>query len=475
MAPQFIERLFGVKRERFAIADVKSAEIPLTRHYINQWAPTEWMDTGWDRLVSDGYNANAAVFQCISTLAFGYNEPPPLVLRMGDPDPNHPLQKLLNRPNPVMSHAELMLYSMVYRAVGGQCYYHKVRNKAGVVVELWPYNTAQMWPVPSVFGWTESYGYLDKNGTVQTVPASDVIHLKWPSVDLVNPTKALPPLMAIAREVDTDSEMTRYLYALLKNDATPRTLLNVKTNLSDTQFERLRQQFSQRHGGDNRGGVGVVEGDATVTRMSMNLQELAIEALRRVPESRIAGAFRVPAILAGLYVGLEKATYANYKEARSQLTEDTFVPLWRSDATELTQALVSEFDANPDRLVITYDTGKVAALQENEDAKYARVLGVYDAGLIMKNEGRAIIGLPPVKDLKRDDPEGDVFKSETVAPPPEPQIIDAIVEPRQLVDDQKQQRVFQTKARSTEPLEKRLERELTTLYSETWQKVGERL
>jgi hypothetical protein len=62
--------------------------------------------------------------------------------------------------------------------------------------------------------------------------------------------------------------------------------------------------------------VGIVEGGATINRMALNLQELAIEALRRIPESRIAGALRVPAALAGLYVGLEKMTYSNFQEAR---------------------------------------------------------------------------------------------------------------------------------------------------------------
>lgn len=434
------DRLLGVRTERFSL---KAAAIPLTTAYISPYAEVTWLDTSWDALSTRGYSQNSAVFQCISTLAMGYNEPPPQVLLNGDPEPRHPLQRLLNRPNPVMSHAELMQYTMVYRAVGGNCYLHKVRNKAGMVVELWPYHQGQMWPVPSRYGWVEEYAYRTANGGIAKVPSSEVIHLKWPSVDLSNPILAMPPLLAVAREVDTDSELTRYLYALISNDATPRTLLNIKTNLNDTQFERLRSQFSLRHGGDNRGGVGVVEGEATITRMSMNLQELAFETLRRIPESRIAGAFRVPAILAGLYVGLEKATYANYKEARAQLTEDTFVPLWRSDAVELTQALAGEFDSNPDRLVVTYDTGKVAALQENEDAKYARVVAGYDAGLLMKNEARGLLGLPPLKDLRRDDPEGDVFKNETTAPP---LTIDALVEPPMLMDESKA-RSMEIKAR----------------------------
>lgn len=466
-----LDRLLGVRRERFSI---KNAEVPLTPmnySYTYDWQPIEWADTSWDALATRGYRQNAAVYQCISTLAFGFPEPPPLVYRDGDPEPQHPLQQLLSRPNPVMSHSELMLYTIVYRAVGGNAYLHKVRGRGNQVVELWPYNAGQMWPIPSTYGWVERYGYRTQNGGVATVDAADVIHLKWPSIDLANPMLALPPLLPIAREVDTDSELTRYLYALIANDATPRTVLNVKGNLTDPQFERLAAQFSVRHGGENRGGVGVVTGEATISRMAMNLQELAFETLRRIPESRIAGAFRVPAILAGLYVGLEKATYANYKEARAQLTEDTFVPLWRSDAVELTAALASEYDANPDRLRVEYDTGKVAALQENEDAKYVRVVSAWDASLMTKNEARGLLGLPPVKDLNLDnpdDPDGDVFKSEPAPPPPpQPNILDVTPMPEQmpmLTDEQKRYPYPVTlKAKrdeSTDPIEKRLRAEV---------------
>lgn len=415
---------------RFGLARLllKSASIA----FVPEWTKTSWITPSFKRLTEEGYASNAAVYQCVSALAFGYNEPPPVVKDQDDePLPKHQLQVLLNRPNPMMSHAELMTYMIIYKAIGGNAYLLKVRNSSGIVIELWPYHAGQVTPIPSRFDWIAEYEFDNGDGEKTKVPAKEVIHLKWPSIDLDQPWLALPPLRAVAREVDTDSEMTRYLYALLKNDATPRTLLNVKTNLNDVQFERLRQQFSFRHGGDNRGGVGVVEGDATISRMAMNLQELAFETLRRVPESRIAGAFRVPAILAGLYVGLEKATYANYKEARAQLTEDTFVPLWKADGIELTQALSNEFSGDT---VIEYDLGEVAALQENEDAKYTRIIAAYDSGITTKNETRLYLGLPRVGELQIVD-EGDTFKTE--AQPMQPNILDVTPQPPLLEDGSK--------------------------------------
>jgi HK97 family phage portal protein len=446
---------------RYGLADLfrKSANIA----FISDWVKTSFLDPTFHRLVEDGYKKNAAVYACVSTLAIGYKEPPPVVKsRNGDPQPNHPLQKLLNRPNPLMSHSELMQMVITYKAIGGQAYLHKVRGGgfAGQVVELWPYHAGQVTPIPSRFGWIEQYEFDDGAGNKTYAPIEDVIHLKWPSVDLAQPWMAMPPLRAIAQEVDSDNEMVRYQYALLKNDAMPRTVLNVKTSLTDLQFERLRQQFSLRHGGDNRGGVGIVEGEASIARLSMNLQELAFESLHRVPESRIAAAFKVPAIAAGLYVGMEKSTYNNTEQAFAELTQRTLVPMWKEDATELTFALAEEF---PGDMVIEYDMSHVASLQEDQNETVTRAVTAFEKNTVVLDEVRSMMGLPPIDQLLPGDERGLFFSYELKAPAPaapQPQIIDALVEPRQLTDDQKRQ---QTKARprredTTADVLKRMER-----------------
>lgn len=435
-----------------------------------------WNDYTFENLDREYYRTNAAVFQCVSALAFGYSEPPPQVIDANnEPQPTHALQQFLAQPNPLMSHAELQLYIIIYKAVGGNCYLHKVRNSSGQVIELWPYHIGLMRPIPSRTKWIEEYEYMPDGMTTAAydkirIPASEIIHLKWPSIDLAQPWMSMPPLQAIAREVDTDSEMTRYIYALLMNDAVVRTLITIpkeSSPLSDTAFNRLVAQFSQRHGGENKGGVGVVEGGASIARMALNLQELAIEALRRIPESRIAGGFRVPAILAGLYVGLEKMTYSNYEEAIKQMTRGTYVPMWKSDAVELTQGLAGEFGGG---VTVRYNLDAVAALQEAEQDRWQRALDGYEGQLLTKNEARAYIGYQKVKEITVEDPEGDTFKT-TPAPMAlgQPPIDVTPVPPRQLTDDTAKAAkaiyraaVVEMKAQTTEPIEKQIKRDVET-------------
>jgi phage portal protein BeeE len=452
-----------VTDEKARMPDVPLLPIP------DGYARRSWSDISFDNLDREAYRTNAAVFQCISTLAFGYNEPPPEVIDANDePQPDHPLMALLNAPNPLMSHAELQIYIAIYKAVGGQCYLHKVRNADGGVIQLWPYHIGLIRPVPSRTAWISEYEYMP-DGMITAasdrirIPASEVIHLKWPSIDLGQPWLALPPLQAVAREVDSDSEMTRYIYAVLMNDAVVRTLITIpkeSSPLNETSYNRLVAQFAMRHGGGNRGGVGVVEGGASIARMALNLEELAIEALRRIPEARISGAFRVPAILAGLYTGIEHMTYSNYEEAIRQMTRGTYVPMWKSDAVELTQGLVADFGGG---VTVRYNLNKVAALQEAETEKWGRAINGYDKLLLTKNEARAYIGYGNVKDLPTDDPDGDVFKVNAAPAPMQPPIDVTPIPPKQITDQTAAAKalyvmaVREMKAKSTEPLERRMQ------------------
>ena len=120
-----------------------------------------------------------------------------------------------------------MMTTAEYLALGGNAYWHKVRGRSGRVVELWPYHAGNILPVPGGDTWIERYDFYEASGVKKPIPAEDIVHFKWPSIDPLQPWMAQPPLMAAAKDVDTDNEITRYLFALLKNDAIPRTVVTV--------------------------------------------------------------------------------------------------------------------------------------------------------------------------------------------------------------------------------------------------------
>ena len=382
---------------------------------VPRWIDTTVLDPTWRALSRDGYRRNAAVYACVSTLAFDLVEP---VLRcynaQGEEMGASPLARLLSRPNPMHSQREFWTLCAVYAAVGGNAYIHVVRDRRGVPVELWPYHAGQMVPVPSTDAsarmWISRYDYVNADGTEQPVPVEDVIQIRWPSVDLEQPWVALSPIVAVAAEVDATNEAMRYVRALLKNDAMPRVVLQTPAGLmlDDTAVNRMRAQWSERYGGDQRGGVAVLEEGVTLQRVGLSMSELAFDALMRVPEAHIAAAFRVPAIVAGLGIGLDRSTYSNYAEARVSYTQQTLIPLWRMWEGEIQSSL-----GDPFGVVVRYDLSNVAALQEDQAARVTRTINAWSAGIITRNEARHALMLPI-------DDAGDVY-----ALPTSVQLLDA--------------------------------------------------
>ena len=102
----------------------------------------------------------------------------------------------------------------------------------------------------------------------------------------------------------------------------------------------------------------------------------------------------VPAILAGLGAGLERATYSNAKELREFFTEQKLIPMWNHFANEFTkQLLLQDFEDNK-AFCFKYDLSDVRALSQDEDATMQRIVTGFNAGFVTVNEARQANQLP---------------------------------------------------------------------------------
>lgn len=376
--------------------------------FVPSWVQAAWSDIAFRTLVTEGYKANAAVWACVRVWARAFPEPELHVWADGasgrEKQHGHPARLLMARPNPVMGEDEFWGYVITYLALGGNAYVWKERSRAGQVIALWPFHDGQVTPVPGQTTWIERYEYDPSggSGTPRPIDPADIIHLRW-APDPLQPTRGLAPLVSAARAVDSDNEALRYTYALLKNDAVPRTILTSQLPLGQDQVAQLRAQWAEHYGGDRRGDIAVMSGDVSISRVGANLAELAVEAIHNIPESRIAAAFEVPAVLAGLNVGLQRANALGGSQTdslREFFTESALVPRWRQVAGQFTAGLLAEF--RTPGMTMEFDTATVSAFQEDEIAKRSSVQAAVAGGWMSVNEARAVMGLPLVDG-------GDVF------------------------------------------------------------------
>jgi len=372
--------------------------------FIPNWLRVYFVPATFQRLAREGYKASAVVYACVTKYAKAFPEPPARVVddETGDPVMKHPLLDLLRRPNKWMNQARFMIHIIVYLVIGGDCYVYKLRNASGNVVGLRPLHAGQMTPVPSPDNFIDHYLFTVGDGRQIQIDPNDVIQIQWPAVDPEEPWKSFPPLLAVAREVDTSAEAARYTYALFKNDATPRTIINIASGANDTDYEQVKARSQERFGGDNRGSLAVLKGDAKITRIGLSLKDLDSEQALNIPVSNICAAFGIHPIVLGLAIGLRRSTFSNYAEARAAFTQDTLVPIWRLVEASLTFGLQNEFSGRPVR--IEFDRSRVEALRDNQDIIHTQTNAEWLSGLITRDEARTKINYAPLPDG-----EGEVY------------------------------------------------------------------
>lgn len=378
-------------------------------------------------LAKEGFKSNSAVYSCVKELAKRAKEPPIYAYDLSNKRAeNHPLELLIRRPNQWMNDRRLVMLCTIYAAISGNAYLYKQRNRFREVVALYPYNDSQIQPVPTPDYWISHYRYDIGNGERPIlIPVEDIVHLTWDNVDPEAPWKGFGPLLALAREVDTDTELTKMVYAFLRNDATPRTLVNLKPvtleaadggsstkvtrkKISDKKGEKQKERFLERHGGDKRGGVMIVrDSEVEVHRLSMGLKEIEANLLYEHSETRIPIAFGIDPMVISFAAGMRHSTYSNKEEARLAMIEDTMVPFWQHWSDILTMQLAPDFD-HVSPVSLRFDLSQVAALLGKTMRIESHATKLYVDGTLTRNEARERMRMPAVEG-------GDQFAPNRVA------------------------------------------------------------
>jgi len=347
---------------------------------------------------------NSAVFACLRALANASIEAPLRVYQKTDagelePVENSPIQDLLDEPHPELDMLEIRWWLAWARHADGNAYLLKVRNGVGAVIELWPVSPLVMSPHTergsnNFIDWYEM-DRSDGRGK-QQIPVEDVMHFKV-GVDPLDVRKGIAPLKRLLREIASDAEATKYQDAILRNFGIPGLVasLPAETMLSPKQLEEIKHDLERKFGGENRGSVAVMTGGAKMEQFGFSPQQMTLEALHDVPETRIAAVMGVPPAVAGLGVGLDQTTnFASLRQVSENFIEVTIAPIWKLDESKWTRKLAREFSSDK-RIQIKHDLGEVRSLQEDENAKADRISKLFSTGVITREIALTELGYDP--------------------------------------------------------------------------------
>lgn len=278
-----------------------------------------------------------------------------------------------------------------YLELAGNAYVYAERDAGGKIKALHNLRPDRMYIIAKTEG-VVGYGYLPpgKNDPLPLL-VTDVAHSKYPNPndELEGQGYGMPPLLAAARDADTDNNVTEFIKLVFERGAMPMGMLRFETSLTDEDAALARRRFTEVYGSyESWVQPMVVDKGGSYEKIGMTFDELGFDVLDARNEARILSAFGVPPILLGTRYGIEHGTYSNYSEARTQFWQDVLVPelrMFEDDDRRLLEMGDGSF--------LMYDLSVVPALQRDTAPLIDAAHKLWQMG-VPANQALASVGLP---------------------------------------------------------------------------------
>lgn len=351
----------------------------------------------YQKFSRDGFQKNVIAHRCITLISRSAASVPWLLYnKSADVEEvlEHPLLNILKHPNPRQGGASFIEEVLGYLLIAGHTYIEAVCDDKGELCELYSLRPDRVTVIPGNYGLPAFYEYkTDKNR--RRIPVDPVSgHSRILEIKLFHPSSdwvGLSPIEVAQQAIDQHNVVGGHNLSLLNNGGRPSGILSIKTDgLTDGQRQVLRDDMKRVHEGiHNAGRMMILEGDFEWKELGLSPKDMDFINAKYVAAREIAQVFGVPPTLVGVP---GDATFANYKEARLHVWEDTILPLLDRLAHEFNTWLPHFYDVKNIRL--EHDLDAIPALAPKREALWARVR---DADFLTLNEKRQILGYAPVE------------------------------------------------------------------------------
>jgi len=394
----------------------------------------------YERLANDGYKRNPTVYACVSTIAQACATVPWVLYEFGRTSnskarrimslsthqksfvksadgvrypflrkalaqtevTDHPLLKLLERPNDSQAQGDYIEQLISYWLISGNAYEKFLAPESGPnrgrPIEIWNLRPDRTEVLPSdnpAIGIVGGYQYTVNGRKEKPFEPTSVIHHKF-----FNPTDdfyGMSPLQASVRAWQTENLGSDWNYALLNNAGRTSGALVAPTTVADDVYDRLKAEIRESYmGAKNAGTPMFLEGGIKWEPMGLTPMELDFLAGMRDAAIRICRVYH----LAPEIIGVPDAkTYNSLAEARKAMWQEANLPLLDRLRDSYNQRLAPLFG---DRIFVDYDRDQIDALQEDR----AKVFDMFNrTRFLSTNEKRVGTGFETIADPLADVPE----------------------------------------------------------------------
>ena len=369
----YFTNLFS-KKQNASVLEQKHSGYATTFSLTTGDTQARWNKNDYHTLCQEGYRKNPIVYSCIRMTADGAARIPLKIYRDGKIDPAHPINNLLNTPNPWQSGFALRSDLFGFLQIAGNGYLDIVCGgdnttlPAALPCELYALRPDRITLSTDIMGRIDAYIYKP---SPQKKPLmlnnKRILHLKYFSPD--DDYYGQPPLMAAMRANDTHNKAGDFQKSLLDNAARPSGCLvyngtNGSPNLTAEQFARIKSELQDTYTGTAAAGRPMVlEGGLEWKSMSFSPADMEFSQLRHNAARDIALAFGVPPMLLGIQ---GDNTYSNYQEANRVFTRNTLLPICEMFCEGISRKLSVLYQQNID---IKPDTDNLPAFLPEKESK----------------------------------------------------------------------------------------------------------
>jgi HK97 family phage portal protein len=342
-----------------------------------------WTPRDYERLAKVGYQQNADVYACVTLIARSAKQVPFFVLNKEGGtlvSNNHPLAKLLKKPNEFDTESDFKEQAISYLELSGNTYIERSGGSEDEAPTFLYAHRPDRFKVVKGNRRTVVGGYQYTNGSSPiNFQPWEILHLK-----LFNPVDdwyGQSPMEAAAYSIDNSNEAQAMYKKLLQKGYPPGAIQIRGVDYTDIQIADMKRGLKLA---SEQNEILLLQ-DAEWKEIGFKPIDSAIFEARMQQKRDIAAVFGVPS---GMIGDTQVKTYANSREERRSLYTEAVIPA----LTKLRDGLNTWLSPLFDGAWIEIDKDAIDALAEDRDVQATRVNTLYSGGIIKRGEARDELG-----------------------------------------------------------------------------------
>jgi HK97 family phage portal protein len=302
-----------------------------------------------------------------------------------------PRYRVLQRPNPWQTGNDFRRWQVQQLLTRGNAAARMISDGAGVVQQLVPMPWSRV-AGPYVANGSWWYQYAPRSGAVQTLSASEVLHLKgpWSNED---GTCSLSPVDLYRETFGLALVQNEYLSRFFANSAVPKGAIEIPATLGDEAAKQLRDSYERRHKGlENAHKIAILDGGMKFHELGAGNKDAQVLELYNATAGDISGRiFGIPPHMIGM---VENTTSWGTGIEQQALGFIMFVvrPWYVGIEAAMNNALLSE----EARQRYYYEHNADGLLRGDFKSRMDGFAVMIQWGLATPNEIRRIMNMPPI-------------------------------------------------------------------------------